>query len=75
MSTQETKGAVFAYGENDHPADLLSSAAAVTRFISETAGSFSFEKNDLGLSEEGANGLVIILHGVENTINLAIERL
>jgi hypothetical protein len=74
MSAQ-AKGAVFSYCDNDHPADLLDGAAAVTRFLSEMAGSFPDSEMSCGLSAQGANGLVLILHGVENTINLAIERL
>lgn len=75
MTTSTIKGTVFSCTGNEHTADLLDSAAAVTCFLAEAAVHFSGDRMDLGLSEQGCNGLVRILHGVENTINLAIERL
>jgi len=73
--TKIMRGAVFSYCDTDHPVDLFAGAAAVTCFITEAAVHFSGDKMDLGISEEGTKGLVMILQGVENTINLAIDRL
>lgn len=75
QKSEKIKGAIFSYCDSDHPVDLLDSAAAVTCFLSEAAVHFSADKIDNGLSVQGCNGLVQILHGIENTINLAIERL
>ncbi len=75
MASKEFKTPIFSYWGTEQSADLLESAAAVTCFVSEAAVHFSGDKMDLGISEEGTKGLVMILQGVENTINLAIERL
>ncbi len=75
MAMDAIKGAVFSYCDTDHPVDLLEGAASVTCFLSNVAARFHEEGMELGLSEKGANGLVMILHGVENTINLALKRM
>ena len=66
----------FADDHINHPADLLDNACAVVCFLGEVAGCFNEEGLDsLGLSARGCHGLTIILHGIENTIKQAAEKL
>jgi len=57
------------------PADLLNNAAAICRFLAETAESFTNDHGAAGLSATATFGLVLILDAVENTINAAVARL
>ena len=59
----------------DTTADLLNNAAAVCRFLTEMAESFSPDRGAAGLSATASFGLVLILDGVESTINEAVKRL
>ncbi len=60
---------------DDNPADLLSNAAAVTCFLSETAQGMSGDLVDHGLSDGGVFGFIQILNTLENTINEAAVKL
>ncbi len=64
---------VFSYCDSEKTADILSGAAFVTCFLRETVEAYS--ECGQGLSEDGATGLHLILCGVENSINLAIDKL
>lgn len=59
----------------DTPADLLNNAAAVVRFLADVAGAIGGDGGSPGLSEHGSFGFLLILNGVENTINEAMNRL
>lgn len=74
MSAAHGLKPVFAFG-SDSPADMLNNAAAVCRFLSETATAFADDGRHPGLSETASMGLVFILDGIETTINEAIKQL
>lgn len=65
----------FTHTPDDNPADILNNAAAVCRFLAEMAESFTPDRGAAGLSATAAFGLILILDGVENTINNAVARL
>ena len=65
----------FNFSPTNHPADILATVASVTHFLSECSHAFADEGPNLGLSEDGANGLCYILSAIENTIQDAIGRL
>jgi hypothetical protein len=58
----------------DSPADTLDNAAAVTRFLSEVAPTFTTD-GQFGLSDKGAQGLYLILDGLEHAIEAAAAKL
>jgi hypothetical protein len=66
--------AVIGFGSNQ-PADLLVNAASVTRFLADVSGSFTSDNGELGLSDQAANGLCLILLAVEETITEAVKQL
>lgn len=69
-----TGGPIFHTG-SDHPGDLLINAKAVCRFLADVSPLFTEEGGKLGLSTDGADGLGLILTGIENTIQAAVQRL
>ena len=60
---------------SQHPADILTNASFVTRFLAEAALHIHNDGPNPGLSENGAQGLYYILNAVEETINEAVNRL
>lgn len=71
---QQTK-TIFSYCDSENTADILTGAAFVTCFLREVVTAYSDNGDAPGLSDDGTCGLQMILYGVENSINLAIERL
>jgi len=67
-------GPILDFGSNS-PADLLVNAASVTRFLSDVALAFANDGGNIGLSDESANGLGLILTTVEATISEALTKL
>ena len=65
----------FNFCPTNHPADILTNAAFVTRFLAEVSLHIHSDGRDPGLSEDAAQGLYCILNAVENTIQDAIGRL
>ena len=72
-SRDVTKGTIFSYCDSNTPADILTGAAYVTSFLRETVPAYI--DCGQGLSDDSSTGLLLILCGIENSINLAIERL
>ncbi|EKD38155.1 MAG: hypothetical protein ACD_75C00843G0001 [uncultured bacterium] len=66
--------APFAYFDTGHPADILEGAAAVTRFLCDVSPHLA-EGGGGGLTEKGAYGLLLILEGLEKTIEAAAAAL
>jgi hypothetical protein len=64
---------VLAFG-SEAPHDLLNNAASVVRFLADVSPAMARD-NGLGLNDESANGLCLILLVVEATINEAVIRL
>lgn len=56
---------------NQHPADLLHSASCIARFLAEIAPILSDNAISSGVSEKGAQGLCLVLDGLEKTIEAA----
>ncbi len=73
MSEHLPTKTIFSYCDSDNSVDILNGAAYVTTFLRETVPSFA--EGGQGLSDDGSTGLHMILCGIENSINLAIERL
>ena len=65
---------VLAFG-SEQPVDLLCNAASVTRFLADVSPAFAEGGGNLGLNEESANGLGLILMVVESTITEAMTKL
>lgn len=57
------------------PTDILESAAAVTRFLYEVSPHLTEDIGNSGLSEKGSYGLMLILEGLEKTIDAAVAAL
>jgi len=74
MGQTSTTPCVFG-ADKDSPADLLNHAAAVTRFLAETAECFTSDGRGAWLSATAAFGLMLVLDGIEDTINAAIKGL
>ena len=75
MTAPPATGSSFA-DPSAHPADTLSRAAAVIRFLAEVTPALNSEGPDnLALSEAGAHGLLLVLDALENTINQAADRI
>lgn len=74
MASQEKAFAVLSFG-SDSPADLLCNAASVTRFLADVSPSFSYDGGDIGLGDQSANGLCLILLAVESTIKEVLTRI
>jgi hypothetical protein len=74
MTSQEKPFAILAFG-SEAPADLLVNAASVTRFLADVSGAFTSDKGEIGLGDQSANGLCLILLAVESTINEALTRI
>lgn len=72
--TTEKAFAVLSFG-SDSPADLLVNAASVTRFLADVSPAFTDQGGNIGLGDQSANGLCLILLAVESTINEALTRL
>ncbi len=76
MEVQElTQPVIFSFGAADHPADMLQGAAYVTSFVKELSSHFIESDRETGLSQDGINGLFLILQGIEDTIRTAAEKL
>ena len=65
---------VLAFG-SEQPVDLLCHAACVVRFLSDVSPAMAQGGGNLGLNEESACGLSLILMVVESTITEAMARL
>lgn len=65
---------VLAFG-SEAPVDLLNNAASVVRFLADVSPAFAGDGAQVGLNDESANGLYLILLAVEATINEAVIRL
>ncbi|MHB8808948.1 MAG: hypothetical protein ACYC9M_02900 [Desulfobulbaceae bacterium] len=65
---------ILAFG-SESPVDLLNNAASVTRFLVDVSPAFAHDGAQLGLSEESAHGLGLILMVVESTISEAVARI
>lgn len=66
---------VLAFGSHT-AVDLCQNALCVTRFLAEVAPACTQEGNGgLGLSEDGTQGLVLILSTVESTLAAAIAQM
>ena len=75
MSTPALKlQPVLAFG-SESPVDLLNNAASVTRFLAAVSPAFAHDGSQIGLSDESANGLGLILMVVESTISEAVARI
>lgn len=59
----------------DSPADMLNNASAVVRFLADVAGAIGGDNGLPGLSDHGSFGFLLILNGIENTINEAVNRM
>lgn len=70
-----TPEAPFKLSPTGNPADILDSAAAVTRFLADIAHTFTNQGDNPGLSERGALGLMLIMDALERTIETAIANL
>jgi len=57
----------------EHPVDILNNAASIVQFLDEVSPAMVESFGNLGLSEKGINGLAIIYHTLEETIQAAIE--
>ena len=75
MSTNPPAKAIFSYCESGNAVDILNGVAFVTCFLREVAPAFTDANGAPGLSDDGSTGLHLILCGIEDSINLAIERL
>ena len=67
-------GPILAFG-SESPADLLNNAASVTRFLADMSPAFAEGGGNLGLNDDSANGLGLILLVVESTITEAMTKL
>lgn len=65
---------VLAFG-SDAPGDLLVNACSVVTFLRELAPYLAEGHGNLSISEDGANGLSLILFTVEETINAALAKI
>lgn len=65
---------VLAFG-SESPVDLLVNAASVCRFLADVSPAFAEGGINMGLTEESANGLGLVLMVVESTISEAMTRL
>ena len=66
----------FSFGDSGHAADILEGARSVTRFLAEVAPYMTDDKgHGIGLSEQGAFGLQLILEALGRTIEAAAEAL
>ncbi|GEM_PF-3510172 len=75
MTAPPATGPSFA-DPSAHPADTLSRAAAVIRFLAEVTPALNSDTPDNpGLSETGAHGLFLVLDTLENTISQAADRI
>lgn len=59
----------------DNPLDMLGNAASVCRFLADVSGAMSGDHGQVGLTDESANGLCLILLAVEGTITEAMARM
>ena len=57
------------------PADILTSASAVSRFFYEIAPHLRSEMGGCGLSEKGAYGMMLIFEALERSIDAAVDRI
>lgn len=68
--------APFALSDTGHPADILEGARGVTRFLAEVAPYLTDAQGQyLGLSEQGAFGLQLILEALDKTLEAAASGL
>jgi hypothetical protein len=68
--------APFALDDTGHPADTLEGASGVTRFLAEVAPYLTDAHGRyLGLSEQGAFGLQLILEALDKTLEAAVSGL
>ncbi|MBU0665366.1 MAG: hypothetical protein KJ990_12595 [Proteobacteria bacterium] len=54
--------------QTTNPADLLDNAAAMVHFLAECAPCFAVGSQNIGLSDEGSFGLILILRDIEGTL-------
>lgn len=73
-ASQVTLGPGYCF-RSRHPADILTNASFVVRFLAEISLHLHDGGVDPGLSQEGSQGLSCILSAVEDTINEAVNSL
>lgn len=65
---------LLAFG-SDSPADLLVNASSVLAFLRQVAPALAEGNGNLGLSQDSAEGLSLILFAVEETIGAALTKI
>jgi len=65
---------ILAFG-SESPVDLLNNAASVCRFLADVSPAMTRDSGQVGLGEDSASGLGLILLAVESTISAAAARL
>lgn len=62
---------IFTYSDTDSLGDILEASASVTRFLMEISPALVETKTGLGLSDDGVNGLQVILESLHCSVEAA----